>query len=171
MLAHSFSTSIGTSTRLCTSRRDHHANRISNSNLEESKESFRQSYGWQRDLHYWATHRQQGVSYINQWTQSFLGNAWQWSRLDDTIRQGGRGLPPLKESHPRRELIILAWFRWCGTEDQGGAWSFLLFFTSYYFMAGAVAMYCRLQGYPSPHLIVPIGYCQTTSKPGGLWQF
>lgn len=38
-------------------------------------------------------------------------------------------------------------------------------------MAGAVAMCCRPQGYPSPHLIVPIGYCQTTLKPGGLCQF
>lgn len=32
-------------------------------------------------------------------------------------------------------------------------------------------MYFRLQGYPSPHLIVPIGYCQTTLKLVTLCQF
>ena len=40
-----------------------------------------------------------------------------------------------------------------------------------YFMAGGVAMYCRPQGYPSPHLIVFIRYHSTV--PGGktLCQF
>ena len=60
------STSIGTSTRLCTSRRAHHANRIRHSNLEESKESFRQPDGQQRSMYHRATQRQQGFSDIHE---------------------------------------------------------------------------------------------------------
>ena len=79
------STRSARSTRLCTSRRDHHANCICYTNLEQGKESFCQSYGSHRDLHHWATHRQQGVSHIIERSQSLLGNGWQRSRLDGTI--------------------------------------------------------------------------------------
>ena len=54
----------------------------------------------------------------------------------------------------RREQIIIAWRRVMWNKDRGGARSFLLFLRFNYFKAGAVAMYCRLQGYLSPHLIV-----------------
>ena len=38
-------------------------------------------------------------------------------------------------------------------KDPGGAGSFFLTICYYYFIAGGVAMDCRLQGYPSPLLI------------------
>jgi hypothetical protein len=51
------STRSARSTRLCTSRRDHHANCICYTNLEESKEQILEHHESHRDLHHWATQR------------------------------------------------------------------------------------------------------------------
>ncbi len=120
----SFSTRPAPSTRLCTSRREHHATRICYTDLEESKESLCESHGQDRDLYHRATDRQQGLSYIIERQKPFLGNAWQRYRLDGIIlRQGRKGFASrLMKSHPARrrtdnpsigEVVSAKRMGWC----------------------------------------------------------